>query len=73
MKKNGKEEKNIKPIKLTKKEIKELQKQFPKLEENRKERLQNKIEIIAIVFLSIMLVGVLYVFYLSWNYSFVGI
>ena len=33
MKKNGKEERSIEPIKLSKEEIKELQKQFPDLEE----------------------------------------
>ena len=80
MKKNVREEMYIEPINLTKKEIKELQEQFPinkqeleRLKENRKERLQNKIEMIVIVFFSIVLVGALYLFYLVWNYRFIGV
>ena len=70
MKKNVKEERNIEPKKLTKKEIKELQKQFPELED---ERLQNKLEMLIIVFGAIVVVGTLYLFYLVWNYEFIGV
>lgn len=70
----------MKPKELTEKEIKKLQKQFPlikkeleRLKENKKERLKNKLEIIAIVFWVAMLVGVLYLFYLVWNYRFIGV
>ena len=70
----------MKPKDLTKKEIKELQKQFPinkqeleRLKENKRERLKNKLEILAIVFWVAMLVGVLYLFYLNWNYEFIGV
>lgn len=59
----------MKPKNLTKKVIKELKKQFPKLEENRKERLQNKIEIIVIVFGIAMIVLLLYVLYLMVTYQ----
>ena len=80
MKKNGKEEKNIEPIKLTKKEIKKLQKQFPinkqeleRLKENKRERLKNKLEMLVIVFGLVILAGALYLFYLVWNYRFIGV
>ena len=76
MKKNVKEEKNIEPIKLTEKEIKKLQKQFPltkqeleRLEEIKRERLKNKLEIIAIVFLLAMALIMVYLFYLTFTYQ----
>ena len=79
MKKNGKEEKNIEPIKLSKKEIRELKKQFPitkqeleKLEQNKKERLKNKLEILVMVFWSSMLLVVLYLLYLTLTYQTIG-
>lgn len=76
MKKNGKEEINIEPIKLSKKEIKELQKQFPinkqeleRLKENKKERLKNKLEMIVLLFWIAMLGLVLYYLYLTLTYQ----
>ena len=76
MKKNVKEEKNIEPIKLTEKEINKLQKQFPltkqeleRLEEIKRERLKNKLEIIAIVFLLAMALIMVYLFYLTFTYQ----
>lgn len=54
------------PNKLTKKDKKELKKQFPKLD---KDRLINKLEIIAILFWLVMLVGVLYLLYLTLTYQ----
>lgn len=79
MKKNGKEEKNTEPIKLSKKEIRELKKQFPitkqeleKLEQNKKERLKNKLEILVMVFWSSMLLVVLYLLYLTLTYQTIG-
>lgn len=70
----------MKPRELTEKEIKKLQKQFPltkqeleRLKENKRERLKNKLEILAIVFWLAILVGVLYLFYLVWNYRFIGV
>ena len=76
MKKNVKEEKNIEPIKLTEKEIKKLQKQFPltkkeleRLKENKRERIKNKLEIIAIVFLLVMALIMVYLFYLTFTYQ----
>ena len=69
----------MKPRKLTKKEIEELQKRFPinkqeleRLKENRKERLQNKLGMIVLLFWIVMLVGVMYLFYFVWNYEFIG-
>ena len=69
----------MKPRELTEKEIKKLQKQFPinkqeleRLKENKKERLKNKLEIIAIVFFLAMLVGVLYLLYLTLTYQTIG-
>lgn len=66
----------MKPKKLTEKEIKKLQKQFPinkqeleRLKENKKARLQNKIEMIAILFWLVMLVGALYLLYLTLTYQ----
>lgn len=60
------------PRKLNKKEISKLKKEFPltreelqKLERNREERIKCKLEMIVIVFLSIVLVGALYLFYLT--------
>lgn len=70
----------MKPRELTEKEIEELQKQFPinkqeleRLKENKKERLKAKIDMLLLVVMLIGLVAVLYVFYLSWNYAFVGV
>ena len=70
----------MKPRELTEKEIKKLQKQFPltkqeleRLKENKRERLKNKLEILAIVFWVVVLAGVLYLFYLVWNYRFIGV
>ena len=70
----------MKPRELTEKEIKKLQKQFPitkqeleRLKENKRERLKNKLEILAIIFWLVVLVGVLYLFYLVWNYRFIGV
>lgn len=59
----------MKPKKLSKKEIKELQKQFPKLEQSKKERLQNKIEMIVIVFEISMILLFLYITYLMVIYQ----
>ena len=64
MKKNGKEEKNIEPIKLTKKEIKELQKQFPELEEK-----ASLVGIAVMIFELAMLGLVLYYLYLTLTYQ----
>ena len=70
----------MKPKKLSKKEINELKKQFPinkqeleRLKENKKERIKAKIDMILLVVMLIGLVAVLYVFYLSWKYAFVGV
>lgn len=70
----------MKPRELTKKEKEKLQDQFPhikaeveRLKKNKEERIKNKIEICLIVFFLIALIGVLYLFYLSWNYRFVGL
>lgn len=70
----------MKPRELTEKEIKKLQKQFPltkqeleKLKQIKKERLKNKLEILAIIFWLAILIGVLYLFYLVWNYRFIGV
>ena len=71
----------MKPRKLSEDEIRELQEQFPKLEQNneerlenqKKERLQNKIEMIVIVFGMIAAMGAIYLFYLVWNYRFIGV
>lgn len=54
-----------KPNKLTKKDKKKLKKQFPKIDE----RIENKLEIIAILFWLIVLVGSLYILYLMWTYK----
>lgn len=54
------------PNKLTKKEKKKLQKQFPKIDED---RLINKFEIIAILFWLAVLVGAIYILYLMWTYK----
>lgn len=69
MKKNGKEERNIEPNKLTKKEIKELQKQFPKVDKNIKERIKNKLDIIVLIFWLIMLGGATLYLYLTLTYQ----
>lgn len=69
----------MKPRKLSKKEIRELKKQFPitkqeleKLEQNKKERLKNKLEILVMVFWSSMLLVVLYLLYLTLTYQTIG-
>lgn len=56
------------PRKLNKKEIKELKKQFPALEEK-----ASWLDIAVMIFWIIILVGVLYLFYLVWNYRFIGV
>lgn len=63
----------MEPRKLSKEEEKELQKQFPKIDKNKKARLQNKIEMIVIVFGTAMAIGAIYLFYLVWNYEFIGV
>lgn len=69
----------MKPRELTEKEIEKLQKQFPitkqeleKLEQNKKERLKNKLEILVMVFWSSMLLVVLYLLYLTLTYQTIG-
>lgn len=66
----------MKPRELTEKEIKKLQKQFPlnkqeleRLKENKRERLKNKLEILAIVFLLAMALIMVYLFYLTFTYQ----
>lgn len=66
----------MEPRELSKKEIKELQKQFPinkqeldRLKQNKRERLQNKLEIAVMIFWIVMLVGVLYLLYLTLTYQ----
>jgi predicted membrane protein len=66
----------MKPRELTEKEIKKLQKQFPinkqeleRLKENKKERLKNKLEILAIIFLLAMALIMVYLFYLTFTYQ----
>ena len=70
----------MKPRELTEKEINELKKQFPinkqeleRLKENKRERLKNKLEMIVIVFGIAMAIGAIYLFYLVWNYRFIGV
>lgn len=70
----------MKPRELTKKEKEELQKQFPinkqeleRLKENKKERIKCKLEMIVIVFGIAMAIGAIYLFYLVWNYKFIGV
>lgn len=69
----------MKPRELTKKEKKELQKQFPinkqeleRLKQNKRERLQNKLEILVILFWVVMLVLVVYLLYLTLTYQTIG-
>ena len=66
----------MKPRELTEKEIKELQKQFPinkqeldRLKQNKRERLQNKLEIAVMIFWIAMLGLVLYYLYLTLTYQ----
>lgn len=66
----------MKPRELTEKEIKKLKKQFPinkqeleRLKENKRERLKNKLEIIAIVFFLAMALIMVYLFYLTFTYQ----
>ena len=66
----------MKPKELTEKEIKKLQKQFPinkqeleRLKQNKKERLQNKLEMIVLLFWIAMLVGIMYYLYLTLTYQ----
>lgn len=79
MKKNGKEEKNIEPKKLTKKDKKELKKQFPKRkptkeeiklkQEKRKARVENICYFLVTIFFLIMLAVAIYILYLMWTYK----
>lgn len=64
MKKNVKEEINIKPINLTKKEIKELKKKFPDLEEK-----ASWVGITVMILGFIVLACVLYFLYLTLTYQ----
>jgi hypothetical protein len=64
MKKNGKEERNIEPIKLTKKEIKELKAQFPEIEEK-----ASWIGITVMILGFIVLACALYFLYLTLTYQ----
>ena len=59
----------MEPRKLSKKEIKELQKEFPKIDKNIKARIQNKLEMIVLLFWIAMLVGVMYYLYLTLTYQ----
>lgn len=59
----------MKPKKLSEKEIKELQKEFPKIDKNIKARIQNKLEMIVLLFWIAMLVGVMYYLYLTLTYQ----
>lgn len=62
------------PRKLSEKDKEELQKQFPVIEE--KEPTEEKATIwdIAIMIFWIVMLGlVLYLFYLVWNYRFIGV
>ena len=57
------------PRKLSEEEMKELQEQFPKLEQNKEERLRNKLEIIVILFYLVMAIIMMYLFYLTFTYQ----
>ena len=59
----------MKPKKLSKKEIKELQDQFPKIDKNISARIQNKLEMIVLLFWIAMLVGAMYYLYLTLTYQ----
>lgn len=59
----------MEPRKLSEKEIKELQKEFPKIDKNIKARIQNKLEMIVLLFWIAMLVGVMQLLYLSLTYQ----
>lgn len=59
----------MKPKKLSDKEIKELQEQFPKIDKNIKARIQNKLGMIVLLFWIAMLVGALYYLYLTLTYQ----
>ena len=41
--------------------------------QGRRERLKNKLEMIVIVFGIAMAIGAIYLFYLVWNYKFIGV
>lgn len=79
MKKNGKEEKNIEPKKLTKKDKKELKKQFPKRkptkeeiklkQEKRKARVENICYFLITIFFLVMLAVSIYILYLMLTYK----
>ena len=79
MKKNGKEEKNIKPNKLTKKDKKELKKQFPKRkltkeeiklkQERTKAKVENICYFLITIFFLIMLAVAIYILYLMLTYK----
>ena len=62
--------------KLSKEEEEKLQKQFPinkqeleRLKENKKARIQNKLEMIVLLFWIAMLVGAMYYLYLTLTYQ----
>jgi hypothetical protein len=59
----------MEPRELSKKEIEELQKEFPKIDKNIKARIQNKLEMIVLLFWIAMLVGVMYYLYLTLTYQ----
>jgi hypothetical protein len=59
----------MEPRKLSEKEIKELQKEFPKIDKNIKARIQNKLEMIVLLFWIAMLVGVMFYLYLTLTYQ----
>lgn len=65
MKRNGKEERSIEPIKLTKKEKQELQEQFPEIDD----RLKNKLEILVMLFAIGIIIALIYVAYLMITYK----
>lgn len=59
----------MKPKKLSEEEIKELQKEFPKIEEYKNQRIQNKLNMVVLLFWLGMLVGVMYYLYLTLTYQ----
>lgn len=71
----------MKPNELTKKEIKELQKKFPKIKKKltkeeiqyrqvkRKARCENICIFLITMFFLIMTIASIYMFYLMWNYK----
>lgn len=79
MKKNRKEETNVKAIKLTRRQKKKLQSQFPKGKmtkeeiELRREKMKVRLEDICLMLVTIfylsMLIGLIYALYLMWTYQ----